>query len=123
MFSVADAGSALTTMARVKEQMMLTGGVFTSLAMSATSFDRFVANKTGANGAFTTTDDARKLGPANSIMHAVFCYGWWDNPNTLGDGYWICKNRYLDTWPIKYHTAQQAVVSSTATTITSNGYR
>jgi hypothetical protein len=26
-------------------------------------------------------------------MHAVFCYGWWDNPANLDDGYWLCKNR------------------------------
>jgi hypothetical protein len=92
-FSVADAGSALTTMAKVKEQIMLTGGVMTSMAMSPTVFDRFVKYKTGANAAFTTSEDATKLGPSSSIMHAVFCYGWWDSPSSLGDGYWLCKNR------------------------------
>uniref|UniRef100_A0A383WFV6 Peptidase C1A papain C-terminal domain-containing protein n=1 Tax=Tetradesmus obliquus TaxID=3088 RepID=A0A383WFV6_TETOB len=31
-------------------------------------------------------------------MHAVFCYGWWDSPSTLGDGYWICKNSWGPSW-------------------------
>ncbi|WIA14333.1 hypothetical protein OEZ85_002863 [Tetradesmus obliquus] len=98
VFSVAGAGSALTTMARVKEQIMLTGGVFTSTAMSPTAFSSFLANKTAASGIFTTSEDASRLDPATITMHAVFCYGWWDSPSTLGDGYWICKNSWGPSW-------------------------
>lgn len=90
---MADAGSALATMARVKEQIMLTGGVFASMAMSPTTYGSFVANKTTASGTFATTENANKLAPDSLVMHAVFCYGWWDSPRILDDGYWICKNR------------------------------
>jgi hypothetical protein len=72
---------------------MLTGGVMTSIAMSAATFKNFVANKTAASGAFTANEDVRMAAQQDVMMHAVFCYGWWDNPRTLGDGYWICKNR------------------------------
>lgn len=80
-------------MAKVKEQIMLTGGVLTSMAMSSTVFTSFVANKTSAGGTFTALEDASRLDPATITMHAVFCYGWWDSPSTFNDGYWICKNR------------------------------
>uniref|UniRef100_A0A383WER1 Peptidase C1A papain C-terminal domain-containing protein n=1 Tax=Tetradesmus obliquus TaxID=3088 RepID=A0A383WER1_TETOB len=85
-------------MAKVKEQIMLTGGVLASMAMSPKAFASFVANKTAANGIFTTTEDARRLNPATTTMHAVFCYGWWDSPSALDDGYWICKNSWGPGW-------------------------
>jgi hypothetical protein len=92
-FLVAYAGSALTTVARAKEQIMLTGGVMTSVAMSPATFKDFVANKTAASGVFSVNEDVRMAAQPDVVMHAVFCYGWWDNPRVLGDGYWICKNR------------------------------
>ncbi|WIA34515.1 hypothetical protein OEZ86_012838 [Tetradesmus obliquus] len=97
MLSVADAGSALTTMTRVKEQIMLTGGVLASMAMSQTTFSQFVAYKTAANSIFTTNEDVSKV-LEDVVMHAVFCCGWWDSPSTLGDGYWICKNSWGPKW-------------------------
>ncbi|WIA14374.1 hypothetical protein OEZ85_002903 [Tetradesmus obliquus] len=97
-FTVADAGSPLATMARAKEQIMLTGGVFTSMAMSSTAFGRFAQNKTAASGTFVAIEDASKLDPSTSVMHAVFCYGWWDRPGILSDGYWICKNSWGPGW-------------------------
>jgi hypothetical protein len=86
--SLAYGASALSSMSTVKEQIMLTGGVFTSMALSMDGFERFKQYKSGI---FTATDEI-KAG-ADGTMHAVFCYGWWDNPRSSSDGYWICKNR------------------------------
>jgi hypothetical protein len=72
---------------------MLTGGVMTSAALSPDTFDAFVANRTAANGVFSANEDVRMIAQQDMVMHAVFCYGWWDNPRTLDDGYWLCKNR------------------------------
>jgi hypothetical protein len=78
--TLANAGSALSTMAKAKEQIMLTGGVMTSIAMSQNFFRSFVDNRTGANSVFATDEDARLIASEPFFMHAVFCYGWWDNP-------------------------------------------
>jgi hypothetical protein len=93
-FTVAYAGSALTTIARAKEQIMLTGGVMTSIAMSSSRFMDFVANRTAANGVFSANENVRVAAQQDVVMHAVFCCGWWDNPQNPGDGYWICNNRW-----------------------------
>jgi hypothetical protein len=93
--ALANSGNALSTMARAKEQIMLTGGVMTSIAMSQSIFRSFVANRTGANSVFTANEDARTFASEQPAMHAVFCYGWSDNPRITGDGYWICKNRLV----------------------------
>jgi hypothetical protein len=90
---MAYAGSALTSMAKIKEQIMLTGGVFTSLAMSLNLFGDFVANKTSTNGIFSIIEDLQSVTANSVVMHAVFCYGWWDSPNNPDDGFWLCKNR------------------------------
>jgi hypothetical protein len=95
VLTLAYSGSALSTMARAKEQIMLTGGVMTSMAMSQTTFKSFVENRTGTNGIFAANEDVRVIASAPSFMHAVFCYGWRDNPRVAGDGYWICKNRLV----------------------------
>jgi hypothetical protein len=95
VLSVAYDGNALDTMAKVKEQIMLNGGVITSMAMSQRAFDSFSSNATKAYGAFTTAEDLRRSAPDAVVMHAVFCYGWWDNPTKADDGYWICKNRWV----------------------------
>jgi hypothetical protein len=91
--SVAYDGKPLDSMAKVKEQIMLTGGVMTSMAMSLQSFEAFVNNKTGANAVFTMAEDLRKAFISNVATHAAFCYSWWDNPRNTSDGYWLCKNR------------------------------
>jgi hypothetical protein len=90
-------GNPLDTMAKIKEQIMLNGGVITSMAMSAGAFTNFVANKTAANAVFAVSEDLRSAAPAVVAMHAVFCYGWWDNPRNINDGYWLCKNRWGGT--------------------------
>lgn len=98
MLSVAYEGNALDTMAKVKEQIMLNGGVLASLALSNGvngAFQKFVANKISANGAFSVAEDLRLAVPGDVAMHAVFCYGWWDHPARAEDGYWICKNRWV----------------------------
>lgn len=73
---------------------MLSGGVITSMALSYPhAFTAFVNNKTGPNSALYSSEDLRLADPLSVAMHAVFCYGWWDNPRNGNDGYWICKNR------------------------------
>jgi hypothetical protein len=44
--SIAYDGNALNTIAKVKEQIMLNGGLMTSMAMSSRAFDSFVKNVT-----------------------------------------------------------------------------
>jgi hypothetical protein len=70
---------------------MLAGGVLTSITMSQAVFDSFQAyNSSGVVFDMDETlDDAR----GELYRHAVFCYGWWDNPKDQEDGYWLCKNR------------------------------
>jgi hypothetical protein len=80
-------------MAQVKEQIMLSGGVITSMGMSNAAFASFVNNRTGSNAVFASSEDLRRTDPTGVAMHAVFCYGWWDNPRDNRDGYWLCKNR------------------------------
>jgi hypothetical protein len=91
--SLAYDGNAVDTNAKVKEQIMLTGGVITSMAISLVAFDDLINNRTGANAAFARMEDLKKAAPANVWLHAVFCYSWWDNPRNTSDGYWLCKNR------------------------------
>jgi hypothetical protein len=47
-------------MAKIKEQIMLNGGVITSMAMSAGTFANFAANKTAANAMFAVAEDLRQ---------------------------------------------------------------
>jgi hypothetical protein len=105
VLSLAYSGSALTSMARIKEQIMLNGGVFASMAMSPAAFRRFAEYKTAANGVFTADEDARAIGKEDLVMHAVFCYGWQDNARVVGDGYWICKNRCVCILCTYQHTS------------------
>jgi hypothetical protein len=89
--AVAYRSNALSSMAMVKEQIMLNGGVFTSMALSPADFLRFVDYKPAATGVFTAAQPL--AAGAEPKMHAVFRYGWWDNPRNESDGYWLCKNR------------------------------
>jgi hypothetical protein len=91
--SIAYNGNPLNTMAKVKEQIMLYGGVITSMAMSFRTFSDFVANTTSADGVFAASEDLTRTFQGDVLMHAVFCYGWWDNVANAEDGYWLCKNR------------------------------
>jgi hypothetical protein len=91
--SMAYEGNALDTMAKVKEQIMLNGGVITSMAMGPQAFQDFINNRTGVNAAFSVAEALRTTAPGNVEMHAVFCYGWWDHPRNIEEGYWLCKNR------------------------------
>lgn len=92
-------GNALSSMALVKEQIMLNGGVFTSMALGETDFLRFVDYKAAGDGVFTAAQDIPT--GANGRMHAVFCYGWWDSPRSVSDGYWLCKNSWSEAWGLK----------------------
>lgn len=99
VFSLAYGGSALNSIGKVKSQIMLSGGVLTSIAMSQAVFDRFKAYSS-TSGVFETTED---LSPSKSdaaseavYMHALFCYGWRDAAN--GDGHWLCKNSWSTRW-------------------------
>jgi hypothetical protein len=92
VLTMAYEGSALTSMAMIKERIMLSGGVITSIAMSGATFAQFESYKPSNDDVFKTTaesEDASRI----ATMHAVFCYGWWDNPRSTTDGYWLCKNR------------------------------
>ncbi|WIA11714.1 hypothetical protein OEZ85_011810 [Tetradesmus obliquus] len=84
-------GNPLQSMAQVKQQIMLTGGVLTSLTMSEPTFRRF--DKYNSATAFDADETLEEVADTNIYRHAVFCYGWWDNPRDASDGYWLCKNR------------------------------
>jgi hypothetical protein len=93
--SFAYEGSALNTIGKIRSQIMLNGGVITSIAMSQNVFDRFKLY-TSKSAVFDTTEDlspSRSAGApdAAAYMHALFCYGWRDTSD--GDGHWLCKNR------------------------------
>jgi hypothetical protein len=91
---VANGANALTTMAAVKESIMLSGGVFASMALSAAAFKQFLDYKPkSSNDSTSVLRVTENLSRVNPIMHAIFCYGWWDNPRDLKDGWWLCKNR------------------------------
>jgi hypothetical protein len=70
--------------------MMLSGGVFTSTAFpDAHAWEAFIRYN-------ATTNVYSSREPQSSdyfMMHALFCYGWWDNPCHAKGGFWLCKNR------------------------------
>jgi hypothetical protein len=93
-FSMAYDANSLTSMAMVKERIMLSGGVLTPLAMSASDFKQFEEYSASSSSTFTTSEALSADRASDVTMwHAVFCYGWWDNPRKTNDGYWLCKNR------------------------------
>lgn len=84
---------------------MLSGGIFTSMAVSNTAFQQFVSyNAKARNAVFKTTEDLALTPNTEVTMHAVFCYGWWDNPSDVEDGWWLCKNRCAWLRPVTYRT-------------------
>jgi hypothetical protein len=84
--SLAYDGNALGTIARVKQQIMLHGGVLTSLAklQSLEDYPAFSADQV-YDVVVKATDQPQ--------WHAVFCYGWADAANNTWEGWWLCKNR------------------------------
>lgn len=70
---------------------MLSGGVFASMAMSDDAFNMFQAYGRKGDAVYAPSEDL--AGAASVIMHAIFCYGWWDNATSSEDGWWLCKNR------------------------------
>uniref|UniRef100_A0A383W290 Peptidase C1A papain C-terminal domain-containing protein n=1 Tax=Tetradesmus obliquus TaxID=3088 RepID=A0A383W290_TETOB len=88
--------NALDTMAKVKQRIMLSGGVITSMAMSDAAFQQFQAYAAAGDAVYSPSDD---LASASSvIMHAIFCYGWWDNATNTEEGWWLCKNSWGPSW-------------------------
>lgn len=83
--------NALNTMAMVKHRIMLSGGVIASMAMSDDAFERFKTYGTQRDDVYSPFEDLARA--VSAIMHAIFCYGWWDNPQDSADGWWLCKNR------------------------------
>lgn len=90
LLAFTDSGNGLDSVASVKEQIMLAGGVMTAVAMSLRTYAGFV-QYTAADNVFSA---AEGLVPGfDQVYQALFCYGWWDNPCNDIDGYWLCKNR------------------------------
>jgi hypothetical protein len=83
---MANDGSALGSLARIKQQIILDGGVLTSLGISP-AFESYTATSRVIDGDI----------PENEVpnWHAVFCYGYTDNPRGIGEGHWLCKNRWV----------------------------
>jgi hypothetical protein len=71
-------------------QIMLNGGVMTSIAMPRSIYKRL---EDYTKGTFNVTDAADVPDADDIMMHAVFCYGWRNHPRYLDTGSWICKNR------------------------------
>jgi hypothetical protein len=88
---MADDGNALTSMADVKETIMLSGGVIASMALSLPAFGQFTQYVASAKRVFSPIEDLTTS--PEVVMHAIFCYGWRDNPRNTEEGWWLCKNR------------------------------
>eukprot|EP00775_Hariotina_reticulata_P004117 gene4117-4363_t len=100
-FRAVAGGAALGSMSQVKQAILLSGGVMTSMvayedltavfkpslpeAFSSTS------NKSCYNTSSTTIDGTGML----VNLHAIFCYGWDDSQQ-----YWLCKNSLGAGWEL-----------------------
>ncbi|WIA16022.1 hypothetical protein OEZ85_012754 [Tetradesmus obliquus] len=100
-FSVSYNGAPLTTMAMVKERIMLSGGVMTSIAMTDETYKQFEQYSSRLTKDIITAPQPGADENSIAAMHAVFCYGWWDNPRNNEDGYWLCKNSWAPTWGLQ----------------------
>ncbi|WIA18237.1 hypothetical protein OEZ85_009706 [Tetradesmus obliquus] len=88
--------NALDSMAKVKQRIMLSGGVIASMAMSVdNALGQFRAYGAAGDAVFAPNED---LASAEWTMHAIFCYGWRDNTSNAGDGWWLCKNSWGPSW-------------------------
>jgi hypothetical protein len=88
---MANDGSALGSVARIKQQIVLRGGVLTSLAILPT-FEAYI-------GAAASRIVDGEVPQDDTRWHAVFCYGYADDPRNNGEGYWLCKNRWA--WGVR----------------------
>jgi hypothetical protein len=71
VFSMAYEGSAQSSVAKFKEQIMLTGGILTSLVTGPS--DAFRTYTGAVNGGVYDPRDVTDLNAAE--LHALFCYG------------------------------------------------
>eukprot|EP00775_Hariotina_reticulata_P002179 gene2179-2496_t len=108
-----DSGSALDSIARIKEAILLYGGVITSMTMWS-DFKRYPRPARGApaGSALALNIYNRTKAPAGDglpDLHAVFCYGWNDTSDWSSQqsafaggsglrGYLLCKNSWGSTW-------------------------
>lgn len=83
-----DGGNALESMGRIKQQMLLHGGVLTSMVVLR-DFETYPS----AGGGDVYSSSARVGASAGVNLHAVFCYGW----NDTG-AFWLCKNSWRPDW-------------------------
>jgi hypothetical protein len=77
---------ALGEVARVKQAIMLYGGVVTALA-KLPSFEDLNATS------YLYDVEIPEEDKCAVELHAVFCYGWSDATDDMGGGWWLCKNR------------------------------
>jgi hypothetical protein len=78
-------------MAKIKQHIMLSGGVIASMAMSDGGFQKFQDYGKSGKAVLSLTEDLTVV--LSVTMHAIFCYGWWDSPQNVDEGWWLCKNR------------------------------
>jgi hypothetical protein len=86
VLSMANDGSALDSISKVKQAIILYGGVLTPVARLR-SFDLLNATRYTYNAALSPND--------GFDWHAIFCCGYVDAidyPDT-GAGWWFCKKR------------------------------
>eukprot|EP00775_Hariotina_reticulata_P002182 gene2182-2500_t len=103
-----DGGRSLETVARVKESIVLHGGVMTSMVIWS-DFRRYP--KSSPTGVYNTTRRPANQPKGPAELHAVFCYGWRDlaplndasnasaGANVSG-GYLLCKNSWGTGWGV-----------------------
>ncbi|WIA16006.1 hypothetical protein OEZ85_012739 [Tetradesmus obliquus] len=98
ILSVSYNAAPLTTMAMVKERIMLSGGVMTSMAMTNDTYRQFEEYNSKLKKDIITAPQQGADEDSIAARHAVFCYGWEDNPQNNEDGYWRCKNSWSPAW-------------------------
>jgi len=110
-----DGGNALDSLARIKEAILLYGGVITSMIIWS-DFKRYPvpARTTPAGSTLTHNIYNRTRAPAGESsgfldLHAIFCYGWNDTSDWSPEqssfaggavlrGYLLCKNSWGSSW-------------------------
>eukprot|EP00775_Hariotina_reticulata_P007184 gene7184-7398_t len=105
VLQMVDSGSSLETLARIKESIVLRGGVMTSMVIWS-DFRRYPA--ASPTGVYNTTRRPAS-DPASAVeLQAVYCYGWndtsvWDEEqerflNGSLQGFLLCKNSWGTDW-------------------------
>eukprot|EP00775_Hariotina_reticulata_P007185 gene7185-7399_t len=105
MLQMLEGGTSLRTLARIKESIVLRGGVMTSMVIWS-DFRRYPA--ASPTGVYNTTRRPAREPKGSAELHAVFCYGWKDesasdatsnaSPSGSGSGYLLCKNSWGTGW-------------------------